>query len=95
MTKEKVLKFAEKFGFESVQKSEYQWRDYDEIWYPGFGREGVPCCYGPLRLILVKGDRIEMSTADEGKQFLDDLPKDDEDEEEDEDYSDEEDSGEE
>ena len=91
MTKEKVLSFAKKFGFESVMKSEYNWRDYDEIWIPSLGKEGEPCCCGPLRLILVKGDKIRMSTIDEGQQFLRDIPvkgDEEEDDEEDEDYSD-------
>lgn len=67
---EKVVEFARKQGYDNVKPLE-KWKGYD-VYEPIFDGEEVSFVGMPL-LILVKDDKIRMSTADEALQQIDDL----------------------
>ena len=64
MDKKKVLAFAKKQGYDDVRHIG-KWREF-EAWEPFMKSDddGFPCIGLPL-LILVKGDKIRMSTEEE------------------------------
>lgn len=71
MDKARVLEFAEKRGYTHVERVD-DWNGY-EVWEPyteGGAKIGLPF------VILVKGERMRMSTQDEAFERLDDLPDD-------------------
>ena len=62
MKLEKVIEFAKKQGYDSAKQLD-DWNGY-EVYEPLFDGEEVAFVGLPL-LILVKGDKIRMSTEDE------------------------------
>lgn len=74
MTREKVLNFARKQGYDKVEYSG-KWRGYD-VYTPevDYGTEKEPAIIGLPLIILVKGNEIRLSTPDEAFAYLDTLP---------------------
>lgn len=67
MSLEKVIEFAKKQGYESVEKLE-KWKEYD-VYEPIYKNDEVSIIGMPL-LILVKGEEIRMSTVEEALEQL-------------------------
>lgn len=68
MTIETVKKFAKKQGYDSVKKGK-PWNGF-EVYEPLFSGKDTAFVGLPL-VILVKGEKIRMSTADEALRILD------------------------
>lgn len=71
MTKDKIIEFARSKGYDGAEYSG-KWKDY-EVYNPtvdGF-TEKDPAIIGLPLIILVQGDRIRLSTADEAFEYLD------------------------
>ena len=69
ITDKQVLKYAKIRGYDKVTKSDKTWNGYS-IYEPGFNRKGTPMIGYPL-VILVKEDKIRMSSRDESLKILD------------------------
>ncbi len=68
MTIDKVIEYAKKNGYDTAQYLN-SWRGYD-VYEPIFDGEGT-VFIGPPLVILVKDNKIRMSTVDEAYQHLD------------------------
>jgi hypothetical protein len=68
MSESKVIEFARKQGYDTAQKIK-PWRGF-EVYEPLFAGDEIVMVGLPL-LILVKGDTIRMSTADEAMKHID------------------------
>lgn len=79
MSKNKVIAFAKKQGYDGVSPLG-KWREYD-AYEPTFEgtNEDTPAFVGPPLMILVKENEIRMSTVEEAFQQMDEA--DDEDDE--------------
>lgn len=71
MERSKVLEFAKEKGYRSLGKKDF-WNGYD-IYEPLFNYPGEKAVYrtGPPLVILVKGNKIRMSTVEEAFEYLD------------------------
>lgn len=69
MDMKKVIAFAKKNGYETAEQLN-NWNGY-ECYEPIMNSKKV-AAIGPPLLILVKGDKIRMSTPDEAFQQIDD-----------------------
>lgn len=67
---EKVVEFARKQGYDNVNQLE-PWNGFD-VYEPIFNSEEVTAVGLPL-LILVKDDKIRMSTPEEALQQIDEM----------------------
>ena len=75
VTKQEIVSFAQKHGYERVVYLG-KWRGYDsyEPILKGFGMDDDAVAYIGLPFtILVKGDEIRLSTAEEALQQLDEI----------------------
>lgn len=68
MDLKQVISFAQKNGYETVEKLN-NWGDYE--CYEPIMDSKKETAVGPPLLLLVKGDKIRMSTPDEAFQQLD------------------------
>lgn len=66
MTLEKVNKYAKDQGYDYAEENG-KWREYD-LYYPRFKQQGLKVGF-PM-FILVKGDKIRMSTYDEAYEII-------------------------
>ena len=70
MDKAKIIAFAKENGYDGVEPLG-KWRGYD-AYEPVFdgGEEGELAYVGPPLMILVKGDKIRMSTVEEAYEQI-------------------------
>ena len=76
MNNEKIIDFARKNGYETVEKLP-PWNGYDV--YEPVRHKGMSSKIGPPLIILVKNDEIRFSTEEEAFQQLHDSTANDED----------------
>lgn len=78
MDKSKIIAFAKENGYDGIQPLG-KWRGYD-AYEPTFDKATgeEPALVGPPLLILVKGDKVRMSTVEEAFAQMDETPDDDE-----------------
>ena len=65
---QKVLKLAEKGGFENVAKLDGKWKGYD-VYHP-VGRNGETLYIGPV-YFLVKGNAVRAANYSESEEISD------------------------
>ena len=68
MIPDKVIQYAKEQGYDSVEKSE-PWNGFD-VYVPIFEGDEMSIVGLPL-VVLVKGEKIRMSTPDEAFQIID------------------------
>lgn len=73
MTKEKIIAFAKSKGYDGAEYAG-KWKGY-EVYEPTIkgATERDPAIVGIPLIILVKGDRIRLSTVDEAFEYMDSL----------------------
>ena len=77
MKQEDVIKFAKKNGYD---RAEYdtKWRGYD-VYLPIIdGKQDEIVCIGPPIIILVKGEKIRLSSPDEAFEYIDEMGEEEE-----------------
>lgn len=72
MTEQKIKEFAIRNGYDGAIPNGF-WRGY-EVYEPTLGNQ--PTSIGPPLMILVKGEKIRMTTPEESYERIDDLPDD-------------------
>lgn len=74
MTKDKITAYAKKEGYSGAEY-EKNWRGY-EVWRPTIdgATDLNPAIIGLPYVLLVRGEKIRMSTVDETFAYLDTFP---------------------